>query len=207
MSGQETLEQYIASGRVLILAPYKTYTLKDVYKKPYDNGYGKSFAYQRFNFLKSLCFNSVLDVGSGPCFLHDWLKQNKPETNYEAVDIRPETLELCKCQTYSEIPKNKTYDLVCLFGTVSYNFDYDNETNKEILISLLRDSISVSNRYVLFTVLKKEGNKENIIKANRYVYYSKEEISELLSFLDIQNTHIISDELYDSNEWFVLYQK
>ena len=183
---------------------HKTYTFKDVYKKPDDNGYGKSLAYQRFNFLKSLCFNSVLDVGSGPCFLHDWLKENKPETNYEAVDIRPEALELCKCKTYTEIPNYKNFDLVCLFGTVTYNIDYNLEKNKNILIDCLQKSINVSNHYVLFTVMKNEINTKATIDAKRFVFYTLEEIKHLLNSLNIFDYEIIDNDVYDKEEYFII---
>lgn len=183
---------------------HKTYTFKDVYKKPDDNGYGKSLAYQRFNFLKLLCFNSVLDVGSGPCFLHDWLKENKPETNYEAVDIRTDALNLCKCKTYTEIPNYKNFDLVCLFGTVTYNIDYNLEKNKNILIDCLQKSINVSNHYVLFTVMKNEINTKATIDAKRFVFYTLEEIKHLLNSLNIFDYEIIDNDVYDKEEYFII---
>lgn len=182
----------------------KTYSLYDVYKRPSDNGYGELFAYKRFNSLIGLQFSSVLDVGSGPCFLHKWLYDNKIDAEYEAVDIRSETLDKCKCPVHKTIPLDKQYDLVCLFGTVTYNVDYATATNKQILISLLQDALRVSKKYILFTVIKKEGNHPAVFQANRFLYYSHEEILELLDALNVKNFTIYSDENLDPNEWFVL---
>ena len=200
------MQHCIAHQQIIILSPiqHKTYTFKDVYKKPYDNGYGESLAHQRFNILKLLNFKSVLDVGSGACFLYKWLMENNLKINYEAVDVRTDALELCKCQTYSEIPKNKKYDLVCLFGTVTYNFAYDNYKNKQIFLSLLRESIKISNNYLLFTVMKNEINTEATIKANRFLYYTKEDVINILADLNISKYQIVEDDNYDKEEYFVI---
>jgi len=186
---------------------HKTYTSKDVYKKPDDNGYGESLAYQRFNILKLLNFKSVLDVGSGACFLLDWLKENNIETDYEAVDIRPQALALCNCQTYTQIPKNKVYDLVCLFGTVTYNLDYNNEKNKQTLVLLLQESIQASKKYLLFTVMKNEINHPVVIKANRFLYYTKQDVVNLLTDLKVTKYEIIENDNYDREEYFVVIHR
>jgi SAM-dependent methyltransferase len=182
----------------------KKYSLYDIYPKPTDNGYGEAFARKRFAPLLDIQFSSVLDVGSGPCFLHKWLVDNKIDAEYEAVDIRPETLKNCKCLTYQTIPLYKQYDLVCLFGTVTYNVDYATAINKQILISLLQDALRVSKKYILFTVIKKEGNYPAVFQANRFLYYSHEELVDILNFLGIKNFTITCNEDIDSNEWFVL---
>ena len=39
-----------------------------------------------------------------------------------------------KNENQNRIPKNKKYDLVCLFGTVTYNFEYDNYKNKQRIL-------------------------------------------------------------------------
>ena len=182
----------------------KKYSLYDIYQNPMDNGYGESFARKRFTPILGIPFSSVLDVGSGPCFLHKWLIDNKIDADYEAVDIRPETLEKCKCPVYKTIPLDKQYDLVCLFGTVTYNVDYSTETNRQVLVSLLQDSLLVSKKYIVFTVIKKEGNHPAAFKANRFLYYSHEELIDIMNFLGVKNFTITCNEDIDSNEWFVL---
>jgi hypothetical protein len=182
----------------------KKYSLYDIYTNPMDTGYGEAFARKRFTTLLDIPFSSVLDVGSGPCFLHKWLIDNKIDAEYEAVDIRPDTLKNCKCPVYNTIPLDKQYDLVCLFGTVTYNVDYATETNRQVLVSLLQDSLRVSKQYILFTVIKKEGNHPAVFRANRFLYYSREEIVELLHTLNVKNFTVYSDENLDPNEWFVL---
>jgi hypothetical protein len=182
----------------------KNYSLYDIYPNPMDTGYGEAFARKRFNALLDIQFSSVLDVGSGPCFLQKWLGDNKIDAAYEAVDIRSETLKKCNCPTYQTIPLDKQYDLVCLFGTVTYNVDYATETNRQVLVSLLQDSLRVSKQYILFTVIKKEGNHPAVFQANRFLYYSQEELVDILNFLGIKNFTITCNENIDSNEWFVL---
>jgi len=193
---------------------HNPYTLETVYTKPAENGYGKPLAYQRFEILKLFDFNSVLDVGSGACFLLDWLKENNIETDYlwlvpsyEAVDIRPQALALCNCQTYTQIPKNKVYDLVCLFGTVTYNLDYDNEKNKQTLVSLLQESIQASKKYLLFTVMKNEINHPVVIEANRFLYYTKQDVVNLLTDLKVAKYEIIENDNYDREEYFVVIHR
>lgn len=183
---------------------HKQFTLKNIYRSPESNGYGKELSYQRFKIFNTLKFNSVLDVGSGPCFLHEWLQENNKQVIYEAVDIRSDALALCLCKTYTEIPKNKNYDLVCLFGTVTYNIDYDIEKNKKILIDLLRRSIDISNQYVLFTVMKNEINTKATIDTKQFVYYTIEEVEKILNDLNIFNYELINNDVYDKEEYFIL---
>lgn len=178
------------------------YTPKTVYRRPQDNGYGKAFAFGRFEVLRSIPFNSVLDVGSGPCLLHQWLKENNIPAHYEAVDLRTDALALCDCPTHTAIPQDKKYDLVCLFGTVTYNFEFKTEENKQTLLSLLHQSLAVSNKYVLFTVMKRENVSNNALKADRFVYYSKQELEDLLQQLPMKSFDI-REETTDPTEWFV----
>jgi hypothetical protein len=183
---------------------HKQFNLKNIYISPEANGYGKALSYQRFKILDKLKFDSILDVGSGPCFLYEWLNENNKQVIYEAVDIRTDALNLCGCKTYTEIPNYKNFDLVCLFGTVTYNIDYNLEKNKNILIDCLQKSINVSNHYVLFTVMKNEINTKATIDAKRFVYYTLEEIKQLLNSLNIFDYEIIDNDLYDKEEYFII---
>lgn len=181
------------------------YCLTDIYPNNTDNGYGKRLAEQRFNILKQLnLFTSILDVGSGPCLLQQWLTVNFSfPIQYEAVDIRQDTLALCDCMKYTTIPTDKKYDLVCLFGTVTYNIDYNTEMNKEILKKLLIQSKFIG-KQILFTVLK-ESTEFKLLKykRNKFIYFSKNQIKNIISELGLNLISIIESDL-DPDEYFVV---
>lgn len=182
------------------------YKFSSIYKTGKFNGYGKQIAEKRFEILKSYKFSSVLDVGSGPCLLQNWLQTNNIKCSYEAVDIREDALSHCNCPTYTSIPINKSYDLVCLFGTVTYNVDHDEPKNKLLLKTLLLESKSVCNSILLFTVFKeaiREQNKNSIPK-DFFVYFSKEEIQNILEEIGIKTFEIIENDQYDHQEYFVI---
>jgi len=183
-----------------------SYLLSNIYRSGRFNGYGRECAYKRFSFLKGLSFDSVLDVGSGPCLLHNWLIENRFSVEYEAVDIRSDALTHCNCQTYDSIPQQRAYDLVCLFGTVTFNIGHNEGANKETLRDLLRQSIGVCRKWLLFTVFKENIRKkhENNIPRNFFVYFSREEISEMLEGLGIYRFGIVEDNSLDDQEYFVL---
>jgi hypothetical protein len=173
------------------------YTIEHFYPKGNSNGYGIVNAYRRFSVLHEIPnFKSVLDVGSGPCLLKTWLKNENILCEYEAVDIRNEALELCDCNKYSFIPE-KTYDLICLFGTVTYNINHNIEENKNILKELLLKARQSCNKYLVITVFDIDFH----IKRDIFVYYSIAELSELLiecgfKIIDIkQNSHYDPYEL------------
>lgn len=182
------------------------YSFDVIYKFGKFNGYGKHIAFKRFRILNEYKFDSVLDVGSGPCFLHEWLQENNIKAKYEAVDIRKDSLEYCNCQTYLEIPKNNMYDLVCLFGTVTYNIDQNEQKNRLLLKTLLKDSKDICRSILLFTVFKKSFEEKNKNTPNHdfFVCYDKEEIKLLLNELNIFNFEIIENDEYDNNEYFVV---
>jgi len=182
------------------------YDINSIYKTAKHNGYGKPCAYKRFSFLENLSFQSILDVGSGPCLLLNWLRENKISASYEAVDIRSNTLSLCNCKTYNSIPKEQIYDLVCLFGTVTYNIDNDELKNKKILSELLKQSVKVCKKWLVFTVFKESIRKkyENSIPKNFFVYFSREEISEMLEGLGMYRFQILEKDELDTQEYFVI---
>lgn len=171
-----------------------------IYRFPYFNGYGKEYAYKRFCVLHNLFFESVLDVGSGPCYLKKWLVKNKINCEYEAMDIRKDSLNLCECKTYTNIPKNNLYDLVCLFGTITYNINNNEKENKKILYDLLKESLDVCKKYLVFTVFKEEKRDSK----NSFVCYSKNEISKLLSDLNMLKYELIDDSDIDKDEYIIL---
>ena len=183
----------------------KDHSLLAAYPIGGSNGYGRILAEKRFSILKDLEFTNVLDVGSGPCFLKNWLQELDIKVNYEAVDIRPEALALCGCTTYSAIPLTGAYDLICLFGTVTYNLDGDVLKNKQILKNLLTSAKGVGNKHILFTVFK-EGSVPHLSPndANKFVYFSKEEITSLVKKLGLTLVYIKELPAIDSSEYFVL---
>ena len=87
---------------------------------------------------------------------------------------------------------------------MTYNFEYDNYKNKQILLSLLSESIKVSNNYLLFTVMKNEINTEATSKANRFLFFTKEDVINILADLNISKYQIIEDDNYDKEEYFVI---
>ena len=178
--------------------------LYDVYPEPLSNGYGRGPAKKRFEILKGHMFKSVLDVGSGPCYLQEWLEENSLDATYEAVDIRPETLKLCSCPAYETIPTTGSYDLVCLFGTVTYNIDGDELKNKQILKKLLEQSLKVCRSLLVFTVFKESAKQElRAFQQDRFVYFSEIELRNLLLSLGVSNFAVTEDDKLDRNEYFV----
>lgn len=182
------------------------YSLSKIYSSARFNGYGEQSAFSRFEVLKKISFNSVLDVGSGPCLLQKWLKQNNIVAQYEAMDIRANTLQYCDCPTYTTIPVDKSYDLICLFGTITYNIDHDEHKNKLVLKTLLKDCKNICNSILLFTVFKEEIREKNKNKSSKdfFVYFSEDEIKNILFDLKIYNFNIIENDEYDIQEYFVI---
>jgi hypothetical protein len=153
-----------------------------MYKSGSDSGYDFDDQ-RRFEVLKSLKFSSLLDVGSGPCLLKNWLQAHGKECVYEAVDIRKEALELCDCTSYTSIPKNK-YDVVCLLGTCGLRSERD---GKKELLDLLINSKSICGKYLVFSVILNRNNP-------RIVSYSSEELIELISKLDLTYKTLVDEK-------------
>ena len=143
-----------------------------------STGYDEQKYQQRFGILSPLEFSSVLDVGSGPCNLLKWLEKNKPEVAYEAMDIREDALALCLCKTHTKLPKKK-FDLVCLYGTVTYNIGEDKAKNKQLLFDLLLDCKKIAKKLLIFTVMKEEGLMG--LAKLQFVGYTRAQVEELVS--------------------------
>lgn len=118
-----------------------------------DVGYSSGDV-RRFDVLEGLEFGSVLDVGSGPCLLHGWLLGKGHPVEYEAFDIRSDSLLLCDCKTHSVFPSGGRYDLVCLFGTTGYDILFDEGRSKAEYLQLLKLSAAAASRYLVFTLMK-----------------------------------------------------
>jgi hypothetical protein len=158
----------------------RTRSITYFYPKAQSTGYDTELTDKRFSILNKIQFKSILDVGSGCCNLHKWLKHNNYDVVYHAVDIRSDALQLCDCPTFTEIPNIK-YDVVCLYGTVTYNINENAQQNKQILSDLLESSKKVANKYIVFTVIK----RENItgLSLLQLVSYTKNEIQNIASTL------------------------
>ena len=184
----------------------ENHSLLSAYPKADSNGYGRILAEKRFSaILQDLKFTSVLDVGSGPCFLKTWLQEADISANYEAVDIRPEALALCDCTTHYVIPPTGQYDLICLFGTVTYNLDDDVLKNKQTLNTLLTEAKKVGTGYILFTVFS-DTVQVNLgpDDVDKFVYFSKDEITDLLQKVGLTLVYLKELPEIDLNEYFVL---
>ena len=184
----------------------ENHSLLAAYPAGNSNGYGRILAEKRFSaILQDLKFTSVLDVGSGACFLKAWLQEVGISANYEAVDIRPEALALCGCTTYSAIPLTGAYDLICLFGTVTYNLDGDVLKNKQTLNTLLTEAKKVGTGHILFTVFKDSvAATLSPNDANKFVYFSKEELTALVKRVGLTLVYLKEIPALDPNEYFVL---
>ena len=153
------------------------------YKSASDAGYAFDDD-RRFDLLKYLNFNSILDVGSGPCLLKTWLENKNITCQYEAVDIREDALALCSCPCYTSIP-DKQYDVVCLFGTCGY--PTPESDSKQILFELIQQSKKQTKKYLIFSVILN-------VNLKHVVSYSAEEILILLKNLGITNYKTFLDE-------------
>jgi len=171
------------------------------YPKAESTGYSPELTEKRFSVLRQLNFKSVLDIGSGMCNLHKWLKQNDYNVKYDAVDIREDALALCDCDTFTEVPKRRKYDLVCLFGTVTYNIDEDKEGNRQLLKDLLEVAGKSSKKYIVFTVIKREVIQG--LSALRLVSYTRKEVEALASSL---GKYVVIDDV-DPDEYIVVATK
>ena len=166
--------------------------------EPHDNGYLYDGAIERFDVLLPLSYSSLLDVGSGPCFLKQWLQQKQINCLYEAVDVREKSLALCGCTTYTEIPLNKNYELVCLFETVGFNIDFDVQKNKTIFIDLMTKAKQISTKYVVCTVYNESKKEEHFVSdKNSLVWFNKEELEQILNNIGYTNyTIFIREDLH-----------
>ena len=162
------------------------------YSSPNSTGYNDEQYKRRFGILTSLEFSSVLDVGSGRCNLLKWLQQNKPAATYEAMDIREDALALCPCKTHTKLP-NQKFDLVCLYGTVTYNIDEDKERNKQTLLDLLRGCKEIAQKHLVFTVMKEEGLTG--LAKSQLVGYTRSQVQDLADAvgLTIETTYGMVD--------------
>lgn len=163
------------------------------YKNGSDSGY--SFDdFKRFDALNGLIYDSVLDVGSGPCMLLKWIKSRNIECRYEAFDVRKEALKECNCAIHDVIPKRKKYDLVCLFGVADYNNE-DGSSKKEEFFNLLNLSLKRAKKYLVFSLVK------NSFKNSKLVQYSLDEVSCILNNLKIDKYEI--DEKTETTEYII----
>lgn len=159
----------------------RTRDINYFYPKPESTGYFEALTQARFSVLKDLEFKSVLDVGSGCCRLLSWLRDSEFTGKYEAVDIREDALALCDCKTHTSIPKRNKYDLVVLFGTVTYNIGENHKANKEVLSQLLAQAAKSAKKHIVFTVIR-EDRLQGLSKL-QMVGYSREEVEDLASAL------------------------
>ena len=142
------------------------------YKNSLDVGYSSN-DHNRFSVLDNLQFSSILDVGSGPCLLRSLFKN----VEYEAVDIREDTLSHCDCKTYISIPSRKKYDLVCFFGTFAYG-------TKEEMFSLLEKGSNRARKYVVFSVINP------FPRSGKMLTYDESELVKMISIVS-PNKHTI----------------
>lgn len=110
--------------------------------------------FSRFEVIGDLSFDSVLDIGSGPCLLHSWLRSHGHEVRYEAFDIRSDALSHCDCHVHAALPAEPKFDLVCLFGVCDYSRAVDVDLSKASFADLLVRACYASSRYCVFTLTR-----------------------------------------------------
>lgn len=173
-------------------------------------GYGEEKTERRFSVLHGipdLGSMNLLDIGSGRCNLLTWLRSNGYQTHYEAVDIREDSLRLCPCpptHTHTGAPTHprtgaRGWDIVCLFGTVTFNIGSDQGANRRMLLDLLFQSVSLQPRHIVFTVIR--SDRLHGLDAIQLIGFSKDQIMELIRCLE-PTEHSIHEDL-DPNEWIV----
>ena len=62
---------------------HRTRDINYFYPTAESTGYSSELTEKRFSILRKLSFKSVLDVGSGKCNLHAWLKFNDLQVKYD----------------------------------------------------------------------------------------------------------------------------
>ena len=166
-----------------------------MYKSANDTGYCQA-DYHRFGSLKNIKFTSVLDYGSGCCRLLEWLKKNEIECEYVPYDRRKDALSLCPCQTYTVLPQ-KTFDVVCLFGTYDHLNSRPIEQWKSTYLETIREAKCHSGKYLIFT-----GIKDTIPWYTDWGRFSKQ---ELISFCEQLNLKILMiDEETEPTEYIFI---
>ena len=115
------------------------------------------------------------------------------------MDIREEALALCQCKTHTKLPKKK-FDLVCLYGTITYNIDEDKAKNKQLLFDLLVNCKKISKKWLIFTTMKEEG----LIGLSKLqlVGYTREQLEELVSSVELTIDTVHTQ--VDLNEYIVV---
>ena len=180
------------------------------YPSASHTGYNEVKSRRRFAVLDGipdLGSSTLLDIGSGPCNLLGWLRDNRHETHYEAVDIREDSLRLCPCaptHTHTGVPTRprtgaRAWDIVCLFGTVTFNIGSDQEANRKTMRELLMSALSLHPKHIVFTAIR--SDRLDGINAIQLVGYDREGIEELISMLSPDSWEIHEDP--DPYEWIV----
>lgn len=189
------------------MRPSRPRLVRDIgfyYRSPEHTGYGEELSARRFSVLThipDLGTSSLLDIGSGRCNLLTWLRGNGYQTRYEAVDIREDSLRLCPCpptHTHTGVPTGAR-DIVCLFGTVTFNIGSDQKANRELLLDLLGKSLALTPRHIVFTVMRED--RLHGLDRIQLIGYAHEQLEGLIRWLDPSAFHVHED--LDPNEWVV----
>jgi hypothetical protein len=189
--------------------PNRTRDIGFFYPTAHYTGYDEPKSDRRFSVLHGvpeLGSSNLLDIGSGPCNLLGWLRRNKYETHYEAVDIREDSLRLCPCahtHTHTGAPAHThtgaRWDIVCLFGTVTFNIGSDQGANRKSMGDLLSNARSLLPKHIVFTAIR--NDRIHGLDAVQLIGYSKEEVSELAAALSPDSWEIHEEP--DPYEWIV----
>ena len=94
----------------------------------------------------------------------------------------------------------RAWDIVCLFGTVTFNIGSDQEANRRMMRELLMSAVSLGPKHIVFTAIRRDCLDG--INAIQLVGYEKEEIAELISMLSPDSWRIHEEP--DPSEWIVM---
>ena len=171
--------------------------LEKYYSSDVSNDFSNFSTEVRFSHVfnsTELSNKDILDFGCGTGNLYGWLKSNnKSYGSYTGYDLRTKTIEFAKNKyansdaRFTTSYPNKQYDIVVLFGTISYAFDSNIDTCKLFYKKELQRAIgSLKDGGLLYVTLRKDG-KEYSKDNKMMITYSLEDIKNLDISFDINN--------------------
>lgn len=136
----------------------------------------------------------ILDFGCGTGSLYSWLKSNnKAYGSYTGYDVREKTIEFAKsgyensAALFTTSYPDSQYDIIVLFGTISYAFDSNIDICKSFYRKeLQRAIVSLRDNGLLYVTLRKES--KDYSKDNKMmITYSLEDIKNLDVSFDVHS--------------------
>lgn len=183
--------------------------MEKYYTSDTSNDYSHFSTNKRFSYVFdsiNIHKKDILDFGCGTGNLYGWLKtNNKHFGSYTGFDIRERTIEFAKRRyensdaLFTTSYPTSQYDIIVLFGTISYAFDSNVDVCKSFYRKeLQRAIVSLRDNGLLYVTLRK-ANKEYSKDNKMMITYSHKDIESLDISFDISN-------LFD-HEFILKFQK